>query len=349
VHPLLNIAIRAAREAGKVILRELDRVDALDVTTKGLNDYVSEVDRRAEQAVITTIRRSYPDHAVLGEESGLEGRSDHVWVIDPLDGTTNYLHGFPVFSVSIGVKYRGRVEHAVVFDPLRNELFTATRGSGAQLNSRRIRVTRRPGLEGALLGTGFPYRDLEHLDAYLAIFRDLLVRSAGIRRAGSAALDLAYVACGRLDGFWEFGLHEWDMAAGTLMIQEAGGAVTDVVGGDRFLASGNVVGGGLRVHGAILDAVMSVMAGHRLAPPPTPAAAPSAEAPREPGEPGQVEAEPPPRAAAPEPGPAPARRPRISRKPSAAPAGKAAEKAGPRKPVRVTTRRTGGPRKPGRS
>lgn len=255
MHPLLTIAVRAAREAGKVIVREMDRVDALDVTTKGLNDYVSEVDRRAERAIITTVRRSYPDHAILGEETGADGTDDHVWVIDPLDGTTNYLHGFPVFSVSIAVKYRGKVEHAVVFDPLRNELFTASRGRGAQLNSHRIRVSRRTGLEGALLGTGFPFRDLKDLDAYLAIFRELLTKTAGIRRPGSAALDLAYVACGRLDGFWEYGLKEWDMAAGTLLIQEAGGAVSDFEGGEAYLASGNVVGGGLRVQGAILEVV----------------------------------------------------------------------------------------------
>ena len=255
VHPLLNIAIRAAREAGRVIVRDIDRVDTLDVSVKGRNDFVSEVDRRAEHAIISTIRRSYPDHAVLGEESGADGESDHVWVIDPLDGTTNYLHGFPVFCVSIAIKYRGKIEHGVVYDPLRNELFTATRGRGAQLNDRRIRVSRRPGLEGALLGTGFPYRDLSQLDEYLAVFRELITRTAGIRRPGSAALDLAYVAAGRMDGFWECGLKEWDVAAGTLLIQEAGGTVTDFQGGETYLATGDIVGGGLRVHGAILDVV----------------------------------------------------------------------------------------------
>ena len=255
VHPLLNIAIRAAREAAKVIVRDIDRVDTLDVSVKGRNDFVSEVDRRAEHAIISTIRRSYPDHAVLGEESGADGESDHVWVIDPLDGTTNYLHGFPVFCVSIAIKYRGKVEHGVIYDPLRNELFTASRGRGAQLNDRRIRVSRRLGLEGALLGTGFPYRDLNQLDEYLAVFRELITRTAGIRRAGSAALDLAYVAAGRMDGFWEYGLKEWDVAAGTLLIQEAGGTVTDFQGEETYLATGDIVGGGLRVHGAILEVV----------------------------------------------------------------------------------------------
>ena len=253
MHPLITIAVRAAREAGKVIMRDLDRLDALEVSAKGMNDFVSEVDQRAEQAIIATIRRSYPDHAVLGEEFGAQGTSEHVWVIDPLDGTTNYLHGFPVFSVSIAFKHRGRVEHGLVFDPLRNELFTASRGAGAQLNNRRIRVTRRAGLEGALLGTGFPYRNLGQLDAYLRVFRELLSRTAGVRRAGSAALDLSYVACGRLDGFWEIGLKEWDMAAGALLIQEAGGTVTDFGGGDGFLTSGNIVGGGLRVHAAMIE------------------------------------------------------------------------------------------------
>lgn len=257
MQPILNIAVRAAREGGKVIVREMDRVDALDVSQKGLNDFVSEVDRRAEDAIVATIRRSHPDHAFLAEEGGASGSSDHVWVIDPLDGTTNYLHGFPVFSVSIAVKYRGKVEHGVVYDPLRNELFTASRGRGAQLNNRRIRVSRRQGLEGALLGTGFPYRDLADLDAYLAIFRELLTRTAGIRRAGSAALDLAYVACGRLDGFWEFGLKEWDMAAGTLLVQEAGGIVTGSAGGDDYLLTGNLVAGAPRVLAAMHRAIAS--------------------------------------------------------------------------------------------
>jgi myo-inositol-1(or 4)-monophosphatase len=257
MQPILNIAVRAAREAAKVIVREMDRVDTLDVSQKGLNDFVSEVDRRAEDAIVATIRRSHPDHAFLAEEGGASGSSDHVWVIDPLDGTTNYLHGFPVFSVSIAVKYRGKVEHGVVYDPLRNELFTASRGRGAQLNNRRIRVSRRHSLDGALLGTGFPYRDLKELDRYLAAFRELITRTAGIRRAGSAALDLAYVACGRLDGFWEIGLREWDMAAGALLIQEAGGIVTDFRGGDGFLGSGNVVGGPPKVHSALASIVAS--------------------------------------------------------------------------------------------
>lgn len=354
VHPLLTIAIRAAREAGKVIVREMDRVDALDVTTKGLNDYVSEVDRRAERAIIATVRRSYPDHAILGEETGADGVDDHVWVIDPLDGTTNYLHGFPVFSVSIAIKYRGKVEHGVVYDPLRNELFTATRGRGAQLNNHRVRVSRRTGLEGALLGTGFPFRDMKDLDAYLAIFRELLTKTAGIRRPGSAALDLAYVACGRLDGFWEYGLKEWDMAAGTLLIQEAGGAVSDFEGGEAYLTTGNVVGGGLRVQAAILEVIGRL--GSRGArnqsvaePPPVALAETVAES-----APAETEAEPaaqPPHrtwtadATTPESAPTPARppRPKISRK---LPHSDPTDKPGPRGAGEASTKSRAVPRKP---
>lgn len=255
MHPLVNIAVRAARRAGAIIVRNLGRVDAADADRKGYNDLVSEVDREAEAAIIETIHRAYPTHSILAEESGAHGRADYLWVIDPLDGTTNFLHGFPVFSVSIAIKYKGRLEHGVVYDPLRQEIFSASQGRGAQLNDRRIRVSRCRALGDALLGTGFPFRDLQHLDTYLAVFRELLTSSAGIRRAGSAALDLAYVACGRLDGFWEFGLKEWDMAAGALLIVEAGGFVSDFEGQDRYLDAGHVVAGVDKVHAAILRAV----------------------------------------------------------------------------------------------
>jgi myo-inositol-1(or 4)-monophosphatase len=255
MHPLVNIAVRAARRAGAIIMRNLGRIDAADAGRKGYNDLVSEVDREAEAAIIETIHRAYPTHSILAEESGAHGQADYLWVIDPLDGTTNFLHGFPVFSVSIAIKYKGRLEHGVVYDPLRQEIFSASQGRGAQLNDRRIRVSRCRALRDALLGTGFPFRDLEHLDTYLAVFRELLTSSAGIRRAGSAALDLAYVACGRLDGFWEFGLKEWDMAAGALLIVEAGGFVSDFEGQDRYLDTGHVVAGVDKVHAAILRAV----------------------------------------------------------------------------------------------
>ncbi|HLU61270.1 MAG TPA: inositol monophosphatase family protein [Gammaproteobacteria bacterium] len=241
MHPMLNIGVRAARRAGDIIVRSLDRVADLRVETKAGNDFVSEVDREAERAIIETIRRSYPDHAFLGEESGKSGHSEFEWIIDPLDGTTNFLHGFPVFAVSIALRVKGRIEHGVIYDPLRQELFTASRGSGAQLDGRRLRVSKCRELSTALLGTGFPYRDQDDLDKYMATFRVMTRQSRGIRRAGSAALDLAYVAAGRLDGFWEFNLQLWDIAAGVLMIHEAGGLTGSPSGGTNHLETGNVL------------------------------------------------------------------------------------------------------------
>jgi len=256
MHPTVNIAVRAARSAGRILLRYFERADTLTISRKGLNDYVSEVDRAAEQAIIAELRGKFPNHAILAEESGHHaGSEEFQWVIDPLDGTTNYLHGFPHFAVSIAQLYRGQLEHAVVYDPLREDLFTATRGSGAQLNDRRIRVSKLPGLENALLGTGLPYRDHRNVDAYLGMLKSLLGKSAGIRRPGSAALDFAYIAAGRMDGFWELGLAPWDIAAGALLVREAGGAVSDVAGGDRFLETGNVVAAGLKVHTAMLKEI----------------------------------------------------------------------------------------------
>jgi len=242
MHPMLNIAVRAARNAGDIIVRHLNRIDKLTIASKERNDFVSEVDRQAEDEIIAIIRKAYPHHAVLAEESGQhEGSDDFKWIIDPLDGTTNFLHGFPQFSVSIAVKHKGRLDQAVVYDPMRQELFTASRGSGAFLDNRRIRVSKQNTLTGALLGTGFPYKDQQHLDAYLEMFKALIVDTAGIRRPGSAALDLAYVAAGRFDGFWEIGLNAWDMAAGVLLVREAGGLVGDFSGGHDFLQTGNIV------------------------------------------------------------------------------------------------------------
>ncbi len=259
MHPMLNIAIRAARQGGNIIARYVDKVDSLTIDTKQHNDFVTEVDRSAEQEVISVLRKAFPDHSILAEESGTSdarnGSDEFQWVIDPLDGTTNFLHGFPQFAVSIALKHKGRLDQAVVYDPISQELFTASRGEGAMLNSRRIRVTKRISLEGALLGTGFPFRQQEHLDAYLEMFKALHKDTAGIRRAGSAALDLAYLAAGRLDGFWEIGLSEWDMAAGALLIKEAGGMVTDFGGGDDYLKTGNVVAGTPKVMQAILKTI----------------------------------------------------------------------------------------------
>ncbi len=255
MHPMLNIAVRAARRAGNHIARAADNLDRLEVTTKAPNDFVSQVDYQAEQIIIEVLHEAFPDHAILAEESGSTGEGDYQWIIDPLDGTTNFLHGFPQFAVSIALRHRGRLEQAVVYDPMRQELFTASRGGGATLNDRRLRVSKRSGLEGALLGTGFPFKQQQYLDAYLDTFRALFPMTAGIRRPGSAALDLAYVAAGRLDGFWEIGLKPWDCAAGALLIQEAGGLVSDFAGGNTFLDTGNLVAGNPKVFKAILQTI----------------------------------------------------------------------------------------------
>ncbi len=241
MRPLVNIALKAARRAGDLIIRSRDELDRIEVTEKSLNDFVTEVDIKAEEIIIQTIKEAYPDHAFLGEETGKHGDSDTVWIIDPLDGTSNYIHGFPHVCVSIAIQHKGVLEHGIIYDPLRQEIFTATRGGGARLNNRRIRVSQRRELTNALIGTGFPFRDKKLWDTYIKIFEQFFKESAGIRRAGSAALDLAYVAAGRLDGFWEFGLKPWDIAAGALLIKEAGGLVTDFNGSENFLESGNIV------------------------------------------------------------------------------------------------------------
>lgn len=255
MHPMLNIAVRAARNAGDLITRSIDNLGNLKVNQKGKNDYATEIDRMAEQEVIKVIKAAYPDHSIIAEESGHYPGNEYVWIIDPLDGTTNFLHGYPQYAVSIALKHKGKLEQAVVYDPLRDELFTATRGAGAMLNNRKIRVTRQPNLTGALLGTGFPFKHQRHLDAYLAMFKALFTDAAGIRRAGAAALDLAYVAAGRLDGFWEIGLREWDMAAGILLVQEAGGVVTDFAFDDNYLETGNIIVGNPKMHQAIYQAI----------------------------------------------------------------------------------------------
>ncbi|MBD9482338.1 inositol monophosphatase [Pseudomonas sp. PDM14] len=265
MQPMLNIALRAARSAGELIFRSIERLDVISVSEKDAHDYVSEVDRAAEQTIIQALQKAYPTHSFLGEEGGLiEGKgegADYQWIIDPLDGTTNFLRGVPHFAVSIACKYRGRLEHAVVLDPVRQEEFTASRGRGAAINGRRLRVSTRKSLDGALLGTGFPFREeqLDHLDSYLGMFRSLVGQTAGIRRAGAASLDLAYVAAGRYDAFWEFGLSEWDMAAGALLIQEAGGLVSDFSGGHDFLEKGQIVAGNTKCFKAVLTAIQPHM------------------------------------------------------------------------------------------
>lgn len=252
---MLTIAVRAARSAGDIILRSAQHIDRLQVDQKSLNDFTSEVDRTAEYEIIKIIRAAFPEHGFLAEESGAHAGNDFIWIIDPLDGTTNFLHGFPQYAVSIALKIKGKLEVAVVFDPLRDELFTASRGGGAMLNNRRIRVTPQNSLKGALIGTGFPFKKQQYLDAYLKMFKVICSETAGIRRAGAAALDLAYVAVGRLDGFWEIGLHEWDMAAGVLLVQEAGGVATDFSFNDNYLASGNLIVGNPKMQQLIYQAI----------------------------------------------------------------------------------------------
>ena len=252
MHPMLNIAVKAARRAGAIINRAGRNLDVIAVKEKAANDFVSEVDREAERDIIRTLREAYPTHAILAEESGASGASEYQWIIDPLDGTTNFLHGFPQYSVSIALAHKGIVTQAVVYDPGRNDLFTATRGRGAFLNESRLRVSKRPFIQSGLIGTGFPYRQIEHLEAYLNMMRDVIKHTAGIRRPGSAALDLAYVAAGRLDGFWELGLSKWDIAAGALLITEAGGLVGDLQGNDRHMESGNIVAGNPKIFAQLL-------------------------------------------------------------------------------------------------
>ncbi|MBI2297200.1 MAG: inositol monophosphatase [Betaproteobacteria bacterium] len=255
MHPMLNIAVRAARRAGSIINRATRNLDIIAIEEKAANDFVSEVDREAEQAIIRTLHDAYPDHSILAEESGASGKSEYQWIIDPLDGTTNFLHGFPQYAVAIALRHKNTVTQAVVYDPGRNDLFTSSRGRGAYLNDQRIRVSKRAHLKSSLIGTGFPFRRLEHLEVYLAILRDMMQGAAGVRRAGSAALDLAYVAAGRLDGFWEFGLSTWDMAAGALLITEAGGLVGDLQGEHNYMQTGNIVAGTPKVFVALLRAI----------------------------------------------------------------------------------------------
>jgi myo-inositol-1(or 4)-monophosphatase len=257
----LNIAIKAARRASQIINRASMNLDHLEVTSKQTNDFVTQVDKDAEAAIIEVLRDACPDYGILAEESGVSvGRnpqSEYQWIIDPLDGTTNFIHGLPQYAVSIALARNGQVEQGVVYDTNRNELFVAAKGKGAFLNNRRIRVSGRIKLQDALVGTGFPYRVFEHLDTYLSIFKELTQKTAGLRRPGAAALDLAYVAAGRLDAFWEFGLAPWDMAAGSLLITEAGGLICDLAGEADYLQSGNVVAGSPKIFSQLLQLIQN--------------------------------------------------------------------------------------------
>jgi myo-inositol-1(or 4)-monophosphatase len=255
MHPMLTTAVKAARRAGTIINRGARDLDLLTVTAKGPKDFVSEVDRAAEAAIVETLHATYPDHAILAEEGTAKGenaQAEYVWIIDPLDGTTNFLHGFPQYCVSIAVAHRGVVSQGVIFDPVRNDLFTASRGRGAFLNDRRIRVSKRQHLRDCLIGTGFPFRDGSYLETYLAMMRRMIQGTAGIRRPGAAALDLAYVAAGFYDGFWEVGLNPWDVAAGSLLVLEAGGLVGDLVGDSDYLHSGQVIAANPKIFAQIV-------------------------------------------------------------------------------------------------
>ncbi len=250
--PVMNIAVQAARKAGTVIMRNLHRADAIAVTEKGQFDFVTEADKLAEAEIIKEVKKAYPDHAIWGEESGRIGNARYVWVIDPIDGTSNFMRGLPHCSVSIGLMEDGVVQHGVVYDPVRDELFTASRGSGAYLNDRRIRTSNRGGLPGALIASGFPWRQRKRLKTQLKMLSSLLEEAEDLRRGGSAALDLAYVACGRQDGYFEYGLQPWDMAAGALLVREAGGVCIDFDGSDNWFESGNIIAGNLKVAAAMV-------------------------------------------------------------------------------------------------
>ena len=253
---MLNVAIKAARAAGSIINRAALDIESVRVAQKQVNDFVTEVDRAAEEAIISTLLSAYPGHGILAEESGQEHgakNSDYVWIIDPLDGTTNFIHGFPVYCVSIALAFKGKIEHAVVYDPTRNDLFTSTRGRGAFLNERRIRVSKRTQLKDCLVSTGFPFRPGDNFRAYMRMFSEITQRTAGVRRPGAAALDLAYVAAGYCDGFFETGLSIWDVAAGSLLVTEAGGLIGNFSGEGDFLEQPESLAGNPRAYGQLVS------------------------------------------------------------------------------------------------
>ncbi|MGB0893526.1 MAG: inositol-1-monophosphatase [Parashewanella sp.] len=249
MHPMLTIAVRAARAAGQTIMRAYTELDRIEVSAKGMNDFVTNIDKEAEAAIIYQIRKSYPDHTIVGEEAGEDRGSnkDYLWIVDPLDGTNNFVKGIPHFAVSIALQHKGKTEVAVVYDPVRNELFSAERGKGAKLNDYRLRVGNSNDLNSTIIATGFPFKARQHTETYMNILGDVFTECADIRRAGSAALDLAYVAAGRVDGYFEIGLKPWDIAAGDLICREAGGTVTDFTGNHNYLISGNIVAGSPKV------------------------------------------------------------------------------------------------------
>ncbi len=278
---MINVAVRAAREAGKIINRASLDLDLLRVTQKSARDFVTEVDRASEQAIIDILLKAFPQHGILGEETGTthgQADSEYQWIIDPLDGTTNFIHGMPVYAVSIALAHQGVVQHGVVYDPSRDELFTASRGGGSFLNNRRLRVSKRTRLEDALIGTGFPFRKGDDLDTYLEMFKKVAERCVGLRRPGAAAIDLAYLAAGRYDGFFETGLKPWDVAAGSLLITEAGGLVGNYTGEADFLHRGELVAGSPRIYAQLVALLKPYAHGDRAAPAASPKRSTGAQA-----------------------------------------------------------------------
>lgn len=257
MHPLVNTAINAVREAGKTITQSFDHLEGITVSEKQANDFVSNVDNVVEQQIIELIRKRHPDHAIMGEESGEHAGNDHCWIIDPLDGTANFIHGVPHFAVSIAVKQGNKVIAGVIYDPIRQELFTAARGTGTRFNDSRVRISKQDKLEGSLIGTGFPFKRHDLFEDYQRQFANVFLKAADVRRAGSASLDLAYTASGRLDGFWEAFLEPWDMAAGLLMVREAGGMITDMSGGEKYFEQKNIVAGNAKMIKALLEQLRS--------------------------------------------------------------------------------------------
>jgi myo-inositol-1(or 4)-monophosphatase len=259
MQPQLNIAISAARQAGDVILRHVEHVEHMPLMAKGEGDYFCEVDVKAEQAIIGTILKAYPDHGIIAEESGsYQEDAESVWIIDPLDGTKNYIHGFPFYAVSIALRVKSRIEHAVVYDPLRHECFAASRGRGARLNDRRIRVSKETQIAKAMLSAGFPIRDPQLLERYLRGYQKFVGQCSATRVTGSAALDLAYVACGRLDGFWGLDMKSWDIAAGILLVQEAGGLLGNLDGGECSLDEGNIIAAPPKIFKTMLQSLNQI-------------------------------------------------------------------------------------------
>jgi myo-inositol-1(or 4)-monophosphatase len=258
---MIEVAIQAAKKAGQIITDAMQHFETIKVSEKARNDLVTNVDQACERVIIEIIQQHYPEHGILAEESGHKKGNDYLWIIDPLDGTVNFIHGLPHFAVSIAIHYQDKLQHAVVYDPVHQELFTATNGKGARLNDQPISVSKRQQLQGSVLGTGFPFKQLKHLKEYTRMFETLLPYAAGIRRYGAAALDLAYIACGRLDGFWEFGIYPWDMGAGILLIKEAGGVITNFVGQEKYLTQEHIVAGNPKIHQAMLEIIQNCLKG----------------------------------------------------------------------------------------